>query len=233
MPLALLYHAVFPLMPRITGEQRTLVVDPAELGWQLAELSRRGFRSLTLQEFHAAVVAEEEDDRLVLLTFDDAYAHIFDAVTPLLGEHGQVATVFVPSDHLGIVNDWDGEELPVRGLAVADGPALRASGSIRASGKSGRTGSGTSTCALCRRRRSRRDLGQARRELSALAGDPGPRPRLPLTVAPTPPCARAPGEPVTGWPSPPLSRRPPISTRSRASPSAARKAGGRSRQARQ
>lgn len=171
MPLALLYHAVLPLPASFEGQQRTLFVDPGELGWQLGELARRGFHALTLDEFHAAVVAGDEDDRSLLLTFDDAYAHILDTVTPLLGEHSHIASVFVPWAHRGSANDWDGEELPVHGLPVAGAAALREAldSGVWELGSHGLRHVDLRTVAPAE---LDGELEQARRELSTLAGRP-------------------------------------------------------------
>ena len=76
-------------------------------------------RALTLDEFH-------EGREGILLTFDDAFAHVFAAVTPLLERHGFTAVMFVPWAHVGGENDWDGPPLPVAGLAIAGAAELQA-----------------------------------------------------------------------------------------------------------
>jgi peptidoglycan/xylan/chitin deacetylase (PgdA/CDA1 family) len=119
VPIALLYHAVFELPPQRTEDLRTLVVDPSELDWQLGALRASGRRSLSLEEFH-------EGRAGVLLSFDDAYAHVFPVVTPLLERHGCTAVMFVPWEHIGGANDWDAPPLPVAGLAIAGTGELQA-----------------------------------------------------------------------------------------------------------
>jgi peptidoglycan/xylan/chitin deacetylase (PgdA/CDA1 family) len=164
VPLTLLYHAVL-------GERSTLVVDPVELDWQLGELVRRGFRALRLDEFHAAASTGEEDDSSVLITFDDAYAHVFEVVTPLLEKHDLVAAVFVPWGYLGAANDWDGEELPVHGLAIARPEAIR--GAVD-SGRwqIGSHGSRHIDLRTLAPTELEAELEEARLGLSALAGSP-------------------------------------------------------------
>ena len=122
VPLALLYHAVLASVP---GADRTLIVEPAELDWQLGELGRCGFRSLDLDEYHAALQAGDDDPSAVLLTFDDAYAHLFPTVSALLEKHAFTAAVFVPTAHVGGSNDWDGAEIPLHGHSIATVEALR------------------------------------------------------------------------------------------------------------
>src|SRR5579871_3112028 len=119
MPPALLYHAVLPLPSDADREDRTLVVDPADLAWQLEELARARARTLTLDEFHAG-------EQGVLITFDDAFSHVFADVTPLLERHGQTAVMFVPWANVGGANDWDSPPLPVAGLEIADAGMLAA-----------------------------------------------------------------------------------------------------------
>ncbi len=122
VPLALLYHAVLAGVP---AADRTLIVEPAELDWQLSELRRRGFRSLDLDGYHAALEAGDDDPFAVLLTFDDAYAHLFPRVSALLEKHAFTAAVFVPTAHIGGRNDWDGAEVPLHGHPIATVEALR------------------------------------------------------------------------------------------------------------
>jgi len=55
MTLVLFYHAVLQAPPRLAPAQRTLLVDPAELDWQLGELVRVGYHPVTLEGFYAAL----------------------------------------------------------------------------------------------------------------------------------------------------------------------------------
>jgi peptidoglycan/xylan/chitin deacetylase (PgdA/CDA1 family) len=124
--LTLLYHAVLALPPGGDPDRLTLTVAPEELDWQLGELRRRGLRSLRLDELYAAAEGGTDPPDTVLLTFDDAYAHVLTAVTPLLERHGLTAALFVPAGNIGGSNDWDSEPLPVAGLPVAAADELQA-----------------------------------------------------------------------------------------------------------
>jgi peptidoglycan/xylan/chitin deacetylase (PgdA/CDA1 family) len=120
VPLALLYHAAIEVSDPVTAPMRALTVAPRELDWQFGELRRFGYRSSTLDEFHEALTrGGAAVDDLVLITFDDGYAHVFEAVSPLLERHGMTATMFVPYAHIGATNDWD-THLPVADLPLAD-----------------------------------------------------------------------------------------------------------------
>jgi peptidoglycan/xylan/chitin deacetylase (PgdA/CDA1 family) len=118
IPTALLYHALAELPAHIPAEQRSLFVDPEIFAWQLAELGRRGFSTLTLDEFHKASSQRRPLPGRVMVSFDDAYSHVFDVATPLLHQHGFTAVMFVPSAHLDAHNDWD-DDARLRKLSIA------------------------------------------------------------------------------------------------------------------
>jgi peptidoglycan/xylan/chitin deacetylase (PgdA/CDA1 family) len=111
--VALLYHAVAPPPPGADREERGMFVEPDVLATQMRLLARSGHRSLRLDEVAAMVQAPgtagagAAAGRRVLLTFDDAYAHVGDVVTPILLEHGFTAVMFAPWAHLGRRNTWD------------------------------------------------------------------------------------------------------------------------------
>lgn len=126
MPTVLLYHAIAHLPEATPAGQRSLFVDPGMFAWQLSALAQRGYRTITLDEFHRARCECKSQPRRVMLSFDDAYAHIFDAVTPLLLRHGFTAVVFAPWHHLGSHNQWDPNTPRLTELAIATRHQLRA-----------------------------------------------------------------------------------------------------------
>ena len=106
-PPALLYHAVGTPPTRVDREIRRLFVEPTRLDRQLATLRRRGYRSLTLDEYLEGMRRGGVGARRFLLTFDDGFAHLHGVVTPILLEHGFTAVVFVPAAYVASVNSWD------------------------------------------------------------------------------------------------------------------------------
>jgi peptidoglycan/xylan/chitin deacetylase (PgdA/CDA1 family) len=106
-PLVLLYHAVCPPPSSPVGVERRLFLDPERFAQQIEDLDRRGFRTLTLSEYAVGLKTHAFAERTVLLTFDDAYAHIDEVVTPVLRRHGFHAVMFAPVGHLGGRNTWD------------------------------------------------------------------------------------------------------------------------------
>jgi len=101
-----MYHAVMEPPVGCDEVERDLFVSPRQFETQMADLADRGFQSLSLDRF------QDAHDHAVLITFDDAYAHVPDTVTPILKRHGFFATMFVPAANLDGHNTWDAGEHP-------------------------------------------------------------------------------------------------------------------------
>lgn len=89
--LVLCYHAVSASFPA------ALSITPERLRAHLTLLAGRGYRGVTFSEAAAAVPGE----RVVAITFDDAYRSVSELGRPLLDAQGWPATVFVPTDRAG------------------------------------------------------------------------------------------------------------------------------------
>ena len=101
-----MYHRVAEDGPAELAPYR---VAPALFERQLAYLRRHGYRTITVEEW-LQVLAEQDgriDDRVVALTFDDAYRDFVTDAWPLLREYGFSATVYVATDHVGGHAEWD------------------------------------------------------------------------------------------------------------------------------
>jgi peptidoglycan/xylan/chitin deacetylase (PgdA/CDA1 family)/2-polyprenyl-3-methyl-5-hydroxy-6-metoxy-1,4-benzoquinol methylase len=111
----LMYHRVAEDGPAELAPYR---VAPALFERQLAYLRRHGYRTITVEEW-LQVLAEQDgriDDRVVALTFDDAYRDFITDAWPLLRKYGFSATVYVATDHVGGHAEWDrapGEAAPI------------------------------------------------------------------------------------------------------------------------
>jgi peptidoglycan/xylan/chitin deacetylase (PgdA/CDA1 family) len=90
--LVLCYHAVSRSWPS------PLAVTPDQLRSHLERLLRRGYKPVT---FEAAVTAPRAP-RTLAVTFDDAYRSIHRLAFPILRELGVPATVFAPTDYIGL-----------------------------------------------------------------------------------------------------------------------------------
>ncbi|MFZ1431104.1 MAG: polysaccharide deacetylase family protein [Geminicoccaceae bacterium] len=93
-------------------------VTPAMFERQLAYLRRHGYRTITVEAWQQALIEQDGrvDDRVVALTFDDAYRDFLTDAWPLLRKYGFNATLFVASDHVGGCAEWDrpfGEPAPI------------------------------------------------------------------------------------------------------------------------
>jgi peptidoglycan/xylan/chitin deacetylase (PgdA/CDA1 family) len=107
LPPVLLYHAIGTAPPNSDSEEFGLFVPADRFEWQMQSLVKRGYRTLRLDEYAAAVAGRPISGRAVLLTFDDAYAHVDEVVTPILNKLGFTAVMFAPLGHLGGRNTWD------------------------------------------------------------------------------------------------------------------------------
>jgi L-malate glycosyltransferase len=123
-PLALLYHGVCALPSGADRSERSLCLDPEMFSWQMADLARRGYRTLSLEAYLAALEGARPPARSVLLTFDDAYAHLDETVSPILRRHSFTAVVFAPWQHLGTHNTWDAHLGNLFRLRIADAKQL-------------------------------------------------------------------------------------------------------------
>ena len=87
--LILSYHTASPSWPS------PLAVEPQRLEGQLRMLLRRGYRPATLDDAANGPPAA----RALAVTFDDAFATVFQHARPVLAGLGIPGTVFVPTDY--------------------------------------------------------------------------------------------------------------------------------------
>jgi len=97
----LTYHSIDP-----SGS--VISVDPDTFSGQLACLAKLGYRGVSLRE----ALAEREErgtwpERTVAITFDDGYENLRRQAAPALARHGFTATVYLITNHVGGVNDWE------------------------------------------------------------------------------------------------------------------------------
>jgi len=95
--LVLCYHALSPTWPA------ELSTTPERFERQVASLLQRGYRPATF----ADAVAARPGERVLAVTFDDAYRSVLELGLPILTRLGAPATVFAPTD-------WIGREEPMR-----------------------------------------------------------------------------------------------------------------------
>ena len=100
----LMYHSV---SERTDEPFRDLAVTPAVLAEQLDQLHALGYTTCTMTELVAALGAgRAERDRLVALTFDDAFEDFVEHALPVLRSRSASATLYVPTGHVGATAAW-------------------------------------------------------------------------------------------------------------------------------
>jgi peptidoglycan/xylan/chitin deacetylase (PgdA/CDA1 family) len=107
----LMYHA---LSPACTSGFGRWTLSPELFESHLGYLSQEGYRAISVAELaerrrHGAL---DPAARLIVLTFDDAYADFLNVALPALRRYGMTATLFVPTGYVGGRSGWmrtDGE----------------------------------------------------------------------------------------------------------------------------
>lgn len=89
--LVLCYHAVSPTWPAV------LSVTPEAFAWQIRRLTGRGYRPVTF----ASALQAPPDEKVLAITFDDAYRSVLEHAAPVLARIGAPATIFAPTAHVG------------------------------------------------------------------------------------------------------------------------------------
>ncbi|MCE5387091.1 MAG: polysaccharide deacetylase family protein [Acidithiobacillus sp.] len=118
----LMYHNI--ARPPAGVRLRSLYLPPRRFAAQMRLLSLGGYRALSLRDALPYLQGKQED-KVVVLTFDDGYQDNVEEALPILERHGFTATCFVVSGALGGHNHWDAEQLGTR-KAVMDRNALQA-----------------------------------------------------------------------------------------------------------
>ncbi len=90
--IVLCYHAVSPTW------DAALSTTPQRFERQVATLVKRGYRGATFTE----AVSAPPGERVLAVTFDDAYRSVNELARPILDRHGLTATVFAPTDQIGV-----------------------------------------------------------------------------------------------------------------------------------
>jgi peptidoglycan/xylan/chitin deacetylase (PgdA/CDA1 family) len=109
--------------PPASGDPARLFVGLSAFDEQLALLSRRGWRALSLDEFLAALDGRAAPRKSFLLTIDDGHTSALRHAAPILAEHGIPSVLFVPPALLGRQLGWNpaygGEQLAGRSEVAA------------------------------------------------------------------------------------------------------------------
>jgi peptidoglycan/xylan/chitin deacetylase (PgdA/CDA1 family) len=100
-----MYHAV---ANDLTEREWSYSTPTAEFERQMAYLAQRGYRVVTLRELCSYWKdGKAIPPRMVALTFDDGYDCLHRTVMPVLKRFGFSATLFMVSDYIGRMGDFD------------------------------------------------------------------------------------------------------------------------------
>jgi peptidoglycan/xylan/chitin deacetylase (PgdA/CDA1 family)/protein-L-isoaspartate O-methyltransferase len=107
-------------------DYHNMFLAPVNLGEVLDGLAAAGYTFLPLGEALAALRAGYQfTHKSVVITFDDAYASVFDVARPILEERGIRAAVFVPTDYIGQAFGGNPREGPGTPLPVMTADQIR------------------------------------------------------------------------------------------------------------
>lgn len=97
-PTVLVYHKVDD-----NFEWGLTRVTPKSFKKQIRILKEDGFRFITTSE----IAHTDAGDKVVVISFDDAYESVYENAFPILKDENIPATIFVISDYVGELNTWD------------------------------------------------------------------------------------------------------------------------------
>jgi len=102
---ALMYHWV---SDDLGNRLRLYGVRPRSFASQVARLRAAGYRAVAVEDLLRHMGGEITlPPRSLVLTFDDGYADNIENAAPILEDAGWTATIFLVTDRMGGVNDWD------------------------------------------------------------------------------------------------------------------------------
>lgn len=105
----LMYHNIPALQD--PSSSMTFAVRGSSFRRQLELLERWGYTSLTFEDLELCLSGELSlPSKPVIITFDDAYADVYEVAFPLLKEFGMKAVVFVLADRTIKSNMWDNDQ---------------------------------------------------------------------------------------------------------------------------
>ncbi len=149
--------------------------NPWTVSWpvfeaQVKALKSWGYHTVTFKELLMHFKAGQQlPSRPVILTFDDAFAELYQNVFPFLFEQDFTGTIFVPTDRLGKTNDWDkGKGYPV--LKLLNPKQLRElCGHGAEAGSHGRTHSSFASLTV---KKLRQELQGSKKKLEKITAQP-------------------------------------------------------------
>ena len=100
----LMYHSIKDVGR--SEPMRSIHVPPTRFANQIRLIKTLGYRGCSVTEAVDSL-SRGCQDKLVALTFDDGYLNFYTAALPILKKFGFTATVYVVSELIGKINEWD------------------------------------------------------------------------------------------------------------------------------
>ncbi len=101
-PVPLVYHKV-----QDSFELGITTTTLHQFRLQMGYLHRKGYHTLTIEEWFYYFKTRNFPQRSLAITFDDGYESIYRNAFPIMEEYGFVSTVFVVVGFVGKENNWD------------------------------------------------------------------------------------------------------------------------------
>ncbi len=95
---ALMYHSISTVPPRWSKD---MCIEPGLFRQQLQYLKDHGYKVITASEARRRLLAGEDVERNIVLTFDDGYANNYTVAYPMLKEYGFKGTFFAIGKKVG------------------------------------------------------------------------------------------------------------------------------------
>jgi peptidoglycan/xylan/chitin deacetylase (PgdA/CDA1 family) len=102
----LAYHKISP-----HKEFGLTTIHPEIFEKHLQLIHKSGFTPLTFIDLHAN---PELPDKPVIITFDDGYESLYQYALPILNNYGLKAVIYVLSDYIGRINNWEAYKIQRR-----------------------------------------------------------------------------------------------------------------------
>lgn len=97
----------------------SIALTPSQFERHLTYLHKHNFQLITSQQAIEKTQNKQPTTKYAVLTFDDAYTTIFPYIEHLL-QHGQTATLFIPTQRIGQSNLWDKERTDIVQIPIMD-----------------------------------------------------------------------------------------------------------------
>ena len=90
----------------ISDEYDSYTISPINFRLQLESISKN-YKIIRLRHLKTALSRSDINQRIAIITFDDAFSDFYDSAYPIIQNLSIPCTVFIPSGLIGKYNEWD------------------------------------------------------------------------------------------------------------------------------